>query len=211
MPKKSDQPVKTEEVKKDVKKVKPDSSDYHLILKKKRDPKAKWYVAHTYSGHEQKVAQQVAIRIKALKLSHLVHEIMVPTQEKIKISRGKKQTFKEKIFPGYLLIRMVMTDEAWTAVRNTAGVTGFVGMGKNPTPIPETEVDTIQKFAAQKAPTFKATFSLGEAVKINEGPFAEFLGTVSSMDEEKGKVTVLVSIFGRETPVELDFLQVAKI
>lgn len=186
-------------------------NEYYVVINPDRDPAARWYVVHTYSGHEQRVAQQLKDRIEALKLVPYVHEVLVPTQEKIRISRGKKQTIKEKLFPGYLLIRMIMNDEAWAAVRNTRGITGFVGMGKNPTPIPQTEVDTIQKFSAQKAPKFKAVFVLGEAVKIVEGPFAEFLGTVNEIDDEKGKVKVLVSIFGRETPVELDLLQVAKI
>lgn len=187
------------------------STAYHIILKKERDPEAKWYVAHTYSGHEENVAAQLGARVKALGLTDLVHEALVPTQDKIKILRGKKQTIKEKVFPGYILLRLILNDTSWMAVRNTHGITGFVGIGKNPTPIPETEVDTIQKFAAQQAPKFVTAFSLGEAVKISDGPFAEFLGTVSAVDETKGKVTVLVSIFGRETPVELDFLQVAKI
>lgn len=188
-----------------------EDNEYHVVIRKERDPLARWYVVHTYSGHEERVAAQLGIRISALKLENSVHEVLVPVQEKIKISRGKKINYQEKLFPGYMLVRMIMSDDAWTAVRNTRGITGFVGLGKNPTPIPQTEVDTIQKFSAQKAPTFKASFTIGEAVKIVEGPFAEFLGTVSAIDEAKGKVTVLVSIFGRETPVGLDFLQVAKI
>jgi transcriptional antiterminator NusG len=188
-----------------------ESTAYHVILKKHRDPAAKWYVIHTYSGHEENVAQQLNSRVNALNLTHLIHEALVPTQDKIKIVRGKKQTIKEKIFPGYILVKLIFNDDSWMAVRNTPSITGFVGIGKNPTPIPETEVDTIQKFAAQQAPKFVTAFSLDEAVKISDGPFAEFLGTVSSIDETKGKLTVLVSIFGRETPVELDFLQVAKI
>lgn len=186
-------------------------TEYYLVINPKRDPQAKWYVAHTYSGHEQRVAQQLAVRLSAMKMTNYVHEILVPTQEKIKISRGKKQAYMEKLFPGYMLVRMIMNDDSWMAVRNTRGITGFIGTGRSPTPIPESEVDTIQKFASQKAPKFKAAFTIGEAIKIIEGPFAEFLGTVSAIDDEKGKVTVLVSIFGRETPVELDFLQVAKI
>lgn len=188
-----------------------EKSIYHLVLREERDPKAHWYVVHTYSGHEERVAAQVAERIRALQLENKIHEILVPVQEKIKIARGKKIPYQEKLFPGYMMVRMIMSDDAWTAIRNTHGITSFVGIGKNPTPIPQTEVDTIQKFSAQKAPTFKATFTIGEAIKIIEGPFAEFLGSVSGIDETKGKVTVLVSIFGRETPVELDFLQVAKI
>lgn len=203
------QPSVEDQIKEETKKA--EESLYHVIIKKDRDPAAKWYVAHTYSGHEEKVAAQLAYRINALNLEEKVHEVLVPVQEKIKINRGKKISYQDKLFPGYMMVRMIMDDEAWAAVRNTRGITGFVGLGKNPTPIPQTEVDTIQQYSAQKAPTFKATFTIGEAVKIIEGPFSEFLGTVSAIDETKGKVTVLVSIFGRETPVELDFLQVAKI
>lgn len=203
------QPTVADQIKEDAKPA--SDSAYHVIIQPTRDPNAYWYVVHTYSGHEERVAQQLGARIEALKQQDKVHEVLVPVQEKIKIARGKKITYKEKLFPGYMLVRMIMSDEAWTAVRNTHGITGFVGIGKNPTPIPQTEVDTIQKFAAQKEPTFKASFTMGEAVKIVEGPFAEFLGSISGIDETKGKVTVLVSIFGRETPVELDFLQVAKI
>lgn len=184
---------------------------FHLVIKEERDPSARWYVVHTYSGHEELVAAQLVERVRGLELDDKVHEVLVPVQEKIKISRGKKITFQDKLFPGYMLVRMIMDEQAWAAVRGTRDITGFVGLGKNPTPIPQTEVDTIQQFSAQKAPTFKATYTIGEAVKIIEGPFSEFLGTVSAIDETKGKVTVLVSIFGRETPVELDFLQVAKI
>lgn len=186
-------------------------SPFHLVIRPERDPNARWYVVHTYSGHEERVAAQLADRVKGLNLDEKIHEVLVPVQEKIKIARGKKITYKEKLFPGYMLVRMNMADDAWSTVRGTRGITGFVGLGKNPTPIPQTEVDTIQQFSAQKAPTFKASFTIGEAIKIIEGPFAEFLGTVSAIDDAKGKVTVLVSIFGRETPVELDFLQVAKI
>ena len=204
-----DQPSAEDQIKADAKKS--EDALYHVVILEERDPNAKWYVVHTYSGHEEKVAQQLGIRINGLKLKTKVHEVMVPVQDKIKIFRGKKIQYKDKLFPGYLLIRMIMDDESWAAVRNTRGITGFVGIGKNPTPIPQTEVDTIKKYSAQAAPSFKASFTVGEAVKVIEGPFTEFLGTISEIDETKGKVKILVSIFGRETPVELDFLQVAKI
>jgi len=129
----------------------------------------------------------------------------------VRIKAGKKQEATEKIFPGYLLIRMILDDNSWLAVRTTQGVTGFVGIGNKPTPISDEEVQTIEKFMAMEAPKYRAKFSTGEAVRIIDGPFSEFLGTVEEIDEEKGKVKVLVSIFGRETPVELDFLQIAKI
>ncbi|MBI4034846.1 MAG: transcription termination/antitermination factor NusG, partial [Candidatus Chisholmbacteria bacterium] len=175
------------------------------------ETEARWYVVHTYSGHEHKVAQTLEARVKTMKLESKVLELLVPTQDKIKIHKGKKETVKEKLFPGYMLVKMTLDDESWLAVRTTQGITGFVGIGNKPTPLPEAEVQTIMKFMALAAPKYKAAFSVGEAVRIIEGPFADFLGSVDHIDEAKGKVRVLVSIFGRETPVELDFLQVTKI
>ncbi len=175
------------------------------------DGKPRWYVVHTYSGHEAKVAATLKQKVESLKLSDKVLDILVPTQEKIEIKEGKKSKINEKIFPGYILIRMVLDDNTWLAVRTTPGITSFIGISNRPTPLPDEEVAQIQKFMAMEAPKFKTTFSTGEAVKITDGPFAEFLGSISEIDEEKGKLKVLVSIFGRETPVELDFLQVAKL
>jgi len=141
-----------------------------------------------------------------------VFEAIIPAQDKIQVKKGQKKTIKEKILPGYMLVKMIMDDQSWLAVRTTPGVTAFIGsIGRKPTPIPEREVDNILKFMQVKAPKFKSTFSVGEAVKIVDGPFADFLGTVDTIDEAKGKLNVLVSIFGRETPVELDFIQVSKI
>lgn len=174
-------------------------------------PKARWYVVHTYSGHEAKVAATLKQRVASQKLEDKVLDIMVPTQDKIEIREGKKAKIKEKIFPGYLLIKMVLDDNTWLIVRTTPGITSFVGMGNRPTPLPDEEVNTIQKYMTMEAPKFKASFSVGEAVKITDGPFSEFLGSISEIDEARGKMKVLVSIFGRETPVELDFLQVAKL
>lgn len=186
---------------------------YHLVINPNEElaKAAKWYVVHTYSGHEVKVARTLETRVRSMGLDAKIFELLVPTQDKIQIKKGQKKTVKEKIFPGYMLIKMVVADDSWLAVRTTQGITGFVGTGKNPTPISEKEVKAIMKFMKMEAPKYKSTFSLGEAVKIVEGPFAEFLGTVDKIDEEKGKIHVLVSIFGRETPVELDFLQVSKI
>lgn len=183
----------------------------HIIITKSKNKRAKWYVTHTYSGHEAKVAEQLRQRVHSLGLEEEVLEILIPTQEKIEIRSGAKKTVKEKLFPGYLLLKMVLTDQSWLAVRTTAGITGFVGVGTKPTSISDEEVKAIQKFMKLEAPKFKAKFTTGEAVKIVDGPFAEFLGTVQEIDETQGKVKVLVSIFGRETPVELDFLQVSKI
>ena len=183
----------------------------HIIIAESDSKKAHWYVVHTYSGQESRVAEQLKQRIESLGLREYIFEILIPTQEKIEIRSGEKQKVKEKIFPGYMLVRMIVSDESWLAVRTTAGITGFVGVGSQPTPLDEKEVEAIQKFMQLKAPKFKTKFSEGEAVKIIDGPFADFLGTVEEIDEAKGKIKVLVSIFGRETPVELDFLQVSKI
>lgn len=172
---------------------------------------AKWYVIHTYSGHENKAAATLRQRIETMKLGDRIFDVIVPTRNIVTVRHGKKEEQKEKIFPGYMLVRMILDDESWLAVRTTQGVTAFVGAGNKPTPISDNEVSTILKFMAMEAPKYKATFSVGEAVKIVDGPFSDFLGTVDSIDEEKGKIKVLVSIFGRETPVELDFLQVAKL
>jgi len=183
----------------------------HVVISQSEDSRARWYVVHTYSGHENKVAAALKQRVESMDQTDLIFEILIPTQNKIKISKGKKQTIAEKIFPGYIIVKMVLTDDSWLTVRTTSGVTAFIGIGNKPTPISEKEVEVIMKFMQQAAPKYKATFSSGEAVKIVDGPFNDFLGTVESIDPEKGKVKVLVSIFGRETPVELDFLQVAKI
>lgn len=187
------------------------SNPNHVVISKSDNPKAKWYVVHTYSGHENKVAQALKQRVESMDLTDYILEMLIPTQNKIKISKGKKLTQAEKIFPGYLLVKMILTDESWLAVRTTTGVTSFIGVGNKPTPISEKEVEVIQKFMEQEAPKYKATFTIGEAVKIVDGPFTDFLGNIESIDQDRGKVKVLVSIFGRETPVELDFLQVAKI
>jgi transcriptional antiterminator NusG len=179
----------------------------------KPDPSVngRWYVVHTYSGHENKVAANLKQRIDTQKLTHKIFDIVVPTRNVVKVSHGKKEEIKEKIFPGYILVKMILDDDSWLAVRTTQGVTAFVGAGNKPTPISDREVEAIRKFMAMEAPKYKASFSVSEAVKIVDGPFADFLGTIESIDEEKGKVKVLVSIFGRETPVELDFLQIAKL
>ena len=173
--------------------------------------KGKWYIIHTYAGHENKVERSLKQRVESMKFTDRVFDIIVPTRNTIKVSQGKKETVKEKIFPGYVLVKMILDDETWIMVRSTPGVTSFIGAGNKPTPISDKEVEAIQKFMKMEEPMYKVQFSVGEAVKITDGPFAEFLGTIESLDEARGKVKVLVSIFGRETPVELDFLQVKKI
>lgn len=171
----------------------------------------RWYIVHTYSGHEDKVAKQLLQRIQTLGFSERIFDIIVPIRNTIKVSQGKKETVKEKIFPGYVLVKMILDDETWLLVRTTQGVTAFVGVGNKPTPISDKEVEAIQKFMKVEEPLYKTAFSVNEAVKIVDGPFADFLGAISEIDDKKGKLKVLVSIFGRETPVELDFLQVSKL
>jgi len=183
----------------------------HIIINEGHNPKAKWFVVHTTSGHEARIAETLRQRVETMNLTGKVLEVLIPTQDRVVIRSGKKSTVKEKIFPGYMLIKMELDDPTWLGVRTTPGVTGFVGSGNNPTPLSEEEVKNIQKFISAPAPRFKTKFSVGEAVKITDGPFADFLGSIHEMDDEKGKVKVLVSIFGRETPVELDFLQITKI
>ena len=179
---------------------------------KKQVPEAsKWYVVHTQAGYEQKTKTSLEQRIKTLGFEKFVFEIIIPMKDVITIKQGKKKQIKEKLFPGYILINMILDDDSWLVVRTTEGVTGFVGAGNKPTPISEKEVEAIMKFTRDEAPKFKAKFSKGEAVKIIDGPFTDFLGTIQSVDEDQGKVKVLISIFGRETPIDLDFLQIQKI
>ncbi len=179
--------------------------------KKANELAAKWYIIHTYAGHENKVARSLKQRTDAMGFADRLFDIIVPTRNTIKVSQGKKETVKEKIFPGYVLVKMLLDDETWFMVRSTQGVTSFIGTGNKPTPISEQEVKAIQKFMNMEEPLYKVSFSMGEAVKIVDGPFTDFLGTIDFIDEKAGKLRILVSIFGRETPVELDFLQVKKI
>ncbi len=183
----------------------------HIIINKTEDTNAKWYVVHTMSGHEARVSETLRQRVETMGFEKNVFELMVPTQDRVIIRSGKKANVKEKIFPGYLLVKMILDDASWLTVRTTPGITGFVGAGNKPTPLSESEVENILKFISTPAKRFKTRFSLGEAVKISDGPFTDFLGTINELDEEKGKVKVLVSIFGRETPVELDLLQIQKV
>ncbi|OGK26491.1 transcription termination/antitermination factor NusG [Candidatus Roizmanbacteria bacterium RIFCSPLOWO2_01_FULL_37_12] len=166
---------------------------------------------HVQTGYEARVKTALEQRIKSLGVEKKIFEVIIPMRDIVVVKKGKKSKASEKVFPGYVLIRMILDDDSWLVVRTTEGVTGFVGAGLKPTPISDTEVAAIMKFVQQEQPKFKAKFSVGEAVKITEGPFTDFLGTIEAIDEEKGKVRVLVSIFDRETPVELDFLQVAKL
>lgn len=169
-----------------------------------------WYVLHTYSGYEDSVAFNLKQRIESMGMEDKIFDVVVPKEKKIKIRDGKRSTVEEKIFPGYVIVEMIVTDDSWYVVRNTPNVTGFVGSGTIPTPITEDEIKYLQKRMGIEEPKFKVDFQENDLVKIMDGPFKDYEGKVSGVDEAKGKVKVLVSIFGRETPVELDFLQVKK-
>ena len=171
-----------------------------------------WYIIHTYSGYENKVKKNLQHRILTLDMSEHIFRVEVPTVEEIEIRGGQRHPVQRKIFPGYVLVEMIMDERSWHVVRNTPGVTGFVGIGTKPTPLPENEADAILKQMQASAPTkFKVTLQPGQAVKIIDGPFSDFEGIVDNINQEKGKVRVRVSFFGRETPVELDFLQVERL
>src|SRR3990167_10500427 len=167
----------------------------HIVISKSDNPRSHWYVVHTTSGHEARVAESLRQRIETMGLTDKVFEVLIPTQDRVVIRSGRKVTVKEKIFPGYILVKMILDEDAWLAVRTTQGITGFVGAGNKPTPLSEAEVSNIEKFTSAPAARYKVRFSVSEAVKITDGPFTEFLGTISEMDEERGKVKVMVSIF----------------
>ena len=170
-----------------------------------------WYVLHTYSGYEETVAKNLKQRIESLDMEDKIFNVLVPKEKKIKIRNGKRKIVEEKIFPGYVLVEMIVTDDSWYVVRNTPRVTGFVGSGIYPTPIDPQEIKKIKKRMGIEEPKYQIDVAVGDPVKIVDGPFKDFDGKVSIVDEEKGKIKVLVNMFGRETPVELDFLQIKKV
>jgi len=167
----------------------------------------KWYVLHTYSGYENKVKKTIESRVDALDLNDQVYEIVVPTQEEIEIRSGQRHPVQRKVFPGYVLVRMDLSDDTWYAIRNTPGVTGFINIDNKPVPLADEAVQKIVKGMTAETPVVKMTFQIGDTVRIIDGPFADFRGEIDEINNEKGKIRVLVSFFGRETPVELDFLQ----
>lgn len=169
-----------------------------------------WYVVHCYSGYENKVRHNLEQRIETMGMKDKIFDVVVPTEEEIEVKEGKRRTVERRVFPGYILVNMILTEESWYVVRNTPGVTGFVGMGNDPTALRPEEVAQIIKRMEAEAPRIKVTFKSGERVRIVDGPFNDFRGTVSEIDMERAKVRVMVNFFGRETPVELDFLQVEK-
>lgn len=169
-----------------------------------------WYVVHCYSGYENKVRHNLEQRIETMGMKDKIFDVVVPTEEEIEVKEGKRRTVERRVFPGYILVNMLMDEDSWYVVRNTPGVTGFVGMGNAPTALRPEEVSQIIKRMEAEAPRIKVTFKSGERVRIVDGPFNDFRGTVSEIDMERAKVRVMVNFFGRETPVELDFLQVEK-
>lgn len=172
----------------------------------------RWYVLHTYSGYEENVKHNIEQRIESFDMQDKIFNVLVPKEKKIKIKNGKRTTVEEKIFPGYILVEMVVTDDSWYVVRNTPNVTGFVGSGTTPTPVDQKEIETLLKrVAGAEGPQHKIDVEVNDVVKIIDGPFKNFEGKISQVDPERGRIKALVSMFGRETPVELDALQVKKI
>jgi transcription termination/antitermination protein NusG len=206
---------KKKKLKKDVaKKAKSKEKTKKTTKKKKKKTESdnqKWYIVNTYSGHENRVATQLDARIKANSMEKLISEVSVPTQDKIVVTKGKKKTVKEKIFPGYVLVKMDLNNDTWPIVRNTEGVVGFVGTGNKPTPLTKKELKSIMAFTEVTQPTYQTSFTVGDAVKVVDGPFKDFVGSINEINQDKGQVKVLLSVFGRETPVVLDFLQVKKL
>jgi transcription termination/antitermination protein NusG len=183
------------------------------MAKQTGDQGRRWYVVHTYSGYEENVAHNLRQRIESLGMEDKIFEVLVPKEKKIKIRNGKRRVVEEKIFPGYVLVNMnmIVTDDSWYVVRNTPNVTGFVGTGTNPTPLDEQEIRNLQRRMGMEEPTYTIDIQLGETVRITDGPFKDMEGKVSEVDAERGKLKIMVAMFGRETPIELDSLQVKKI
>ena len=174
------------------------------------DEGRRWYVVHCYSGYENKVRHAIEQRIESMGMQDKIFDVVVPTEEQIEIKDGKRRNVERRVFPGYILVEMVMDEDSWYVVRNTPGVTGFVGMGNKPTPLRDEEVSQIMKRMEAEAPVVKVTFKPGQKVRIIDGPFNDVPGTVAEIDMERSKVRVMVNFFGRDTPVELDFLQIEK-
>lgn len=170
-----------------------------------------WYVVHCYSGYENKVRHSIEQRIETMGMQAKIFDVVIPTEEEIEIKDGKRRTVERRVFPGYILVQMLLDEDSWYVVRNTPGVTGFVGMGNDPTPLRPEEVAKIMNRMEAEAPKVKFDFQVGEKVRIGTGPFADFIGSVAEIDADRAKVRVMVSFFGRETPVELDFLHVEKV
>lgn len=170
-----------------------------------------WYIVHTYSGYEERVKRALEQRVKFMDAEDKIFQIVIPTEEEIEIRSGQRRTVTRKVFPGYVLVQMRMNDDSWNVVRNTPGITGFVGSGNKPTALAEQEVNAILKQMTEGAPQVKVGFRKGESVRVGDGPFTDFVGVVDEINVAKGKVKVMLTLFGRETSVELDFLQVQRL
>jgi len=179
--------------------------------KEKTNPNAKWYVLNIRTGYENSIKKELKERIEATGMQDKILDILIPTQKKIIVKKGKQDIMDDKLFPGYVLIKMELTPQTWDIVKNTEGVRGFVKTDKYPRPLPESEVKAIMKFMEVEQPSYQSSFSVGEAVKITDGAFADFIGSIQEIDNTKGKVKVLISFLGREAPVELDFSQITKL
>ena len=193
-----------------IKEASPEEEEKPTLVSPEKDDGREWYVVHCYSGYENKVRHNIEQRIETMGMKDLIFDVVVPTEEEIEVKDGKRRTVERRVFPGYILINMILGEESWYVVRNTPGVTSFVGMGEEPTPLRPEEVSQIIKRMESDAPRIKVTFKQGERVRIVDGPFNDFRGNVEEIDMERAKVRVMVNFFGRETPVELDFLQVEK-
>jgi transcriptional antiterminator NusG len=181
------------------------------MSKQQTSNERRWYVLHTYSGYEDAVAKNLAQRVESLGMEDKIFNVVVPKEKKIKIRNGKKRVIEEKIYPGYVLVEMVVTDDSWYVVRNTPNVTGFVGSGTIPLPVSLKEMDSLKKRMGEEEPKYKVDFDIGESIKIVDGPFKDYDGKISEVDKEKGKVKVMINMFGRDTPLELDSLQIKKL
>ena len=179
--------------------------------KQKIEQGRNWYVLHTYPGEEEAVMRNLKQRIESLDMGDKIFNVLVPKEKKIKIRNGKRKTVEERIYPGYVFVEMIVTDDSWYVARNTPRVTGFIGAGTTPIPVSGTEVEILKKRIGVEAPQYKIDVEMGNLVKITDGPFKDFEGKISAIDAEKGKLKVLVNIFGRDTPVEVDSLQVKKL
>lgn len=180
-------------------------------MNKRYDSQKQWYVIHTYSGYEEKVAESIRQRSDSLDMGDKIFQVIVPKEKMIEVKNGKRKVVEKRIFQGYVMVQMKMSEDAWYIVRNTPSVTGFVGSGAEPTPISDDEMDKIMKRMGREEPKHKIDFNIGEVVNIIDGPFKGFDGSISEVDTAKGKLKVLVNMFGRETPVELDSLQVKRV
>jgi len=179
--------------------------------KQKLPQEKNWYVIHTYSGYEDAVSKSLKQRVESLGMEDKIFDVIVPKEKKIKIKSGKRKVIEEKIYPGYVIVEMIVTDDSWYVVRNTPNVTGFVGVGTTPVPISSEEIEILKKRMGVEVPQYKIEVKVGDSVKIVDGPFKDFDGRVSEIDEQRGKIKVLVNMFGRDTPVELDSLQIKKL